>query len=99
MKIKIIKAKDQLENKSLDIAFDVSGKSLDYSSYCMTKPGKEVWQAAWSKRAGPFKRELMELESWERERWDQPLRFLCRFPHAPFPSGPTHGAIIPYEGP
>ena len=77
MIIKIIKTKDQLDNKSLDIAFDVSGKSLDYSSYCMTKRGKELWQGALSNRAGPIKKELMELDSLARENGYPGIRVLC----------------------
>jgi len=77
MKIKIIEGIDQLDNKALDVAFDVSGESLDYSSYCLTERGKELWEGALSNRAGSIKKELLELDALAREKGYPGIRVLC----------------------
>jgi len=77
MKIKIIEGIDQLDNKSLDVAFDVSGESLDYSSYCLTERGKELWEGHLSNRAGPIKKELLELDALARKYGYNGIRIFC----------------------
>ena len=77
MKIKLIEGKDQLDNKALDVAFDVSGASLDYSSYCLTERGKELWEGHLRNRAGPIKKELPELDALARKHGYPGIRVLC----------------------
>ena len=77
MKIKIIENIDQLNNKALDVAFDVSGEKLDYSCYCNTERGRELWEECFSNRAGPILSELKELDTLARKHGYNGIRVMC----------------------
>jgi len=77
MKIKIIENLDQLNNKALDVAFDVSGEKLDYSCYCNTERGRELWEECFSNRVKPIKAELQELDTLARKHGYNGIRVMC----------------------